>query len=867
MLNRCSIPARWTVAVPALLAAGVPGLAGQTPTFREVTGHAFGERITVHHEMARYLGRLAETSDRVRVERLGESWERRPFWVAIVTSPENHARLEEIRTGSLRLADPRGQDPAAQERLVADLPAVVWFGGSIHGFELSGSEGALKLLEHLATRSDPATLEVLRNVVVLIDPMLNPDGRDAFAQLNHERIGRIPASDEADWSNDFTGWQSTQYRTGHYYFDTNRDWFAQTQPETRSRVAFLRRWAPQVAVDMHEMGAGAEFYFDPPGDPTNPHFPAFASRWFGIFGAAYAEAFDSAGFEYMTRERYNYFYPGYTSNRAYQGAVAMLFEQGSTRGLALGRGDGSVRTLADALEQQYVAAWTAARVAAARRGDLLREYAASQRSLVTESAPGPARYVMPPDAGDPALVRELLLLLHRNGAEIGVTRGETRVTGVTDRAGAALGTRTFPAGTYVFEVRQPAGRLLRTLLAPETPMPPEFLARAREYVDRAENPRFYDITAWSLPLLFNLAVFGVTDARALDSSPWDSAAAAVPAAGADTGAYAYLLDGENAGTPAALLALRAAGYRVAVLTRGSRVGGRAVAGGSGIVRVGQNDSTVARAVADVAARYGIAVTVLPTGLSDSGFPALGSGDHTFNLKPVRVGLVAEDGIQGYSFGWAWYTLDRQYEIPLTVLQTRSLAETKLERFETLVLPEANRSAFEAAAGEAGLARLRQWVQDGGTLVTIGSATDIARPLLSLALRSWYETADGQRATHYDVPGAVFRAELDRRHWLSAGYAAAELPVLVDSDRLYLAPDQPPSTRRHVVATYAASRPLVSGHAWPETLERIAGAVYAYEERVGAGRVIAFAEEPNFRAYHRGVNRLFLNAVVLGPSAP
>ncbi|MDH5199187.1 MAG: M14 family zinc carboxypeptidase, partial [Gemmatimonadota bacterium] len=465
MLNeRSNLPNQKFIVAAVLavmVASVVRPLGAQAPTFQAVVGHAFGERITRHHEMERYLQRLGETSDRVRVERIGESWERQGFWVAIVTSPENHARLAEIRSGSLQLADPRGLDAGAQATLVERQPAVVWFGGSIHGFELSGAEGALRLLEHLTTQNDPATLEVLRNVVVIIDPMLNPDGRDAFAHLNHERIGRIPASDEDDWSNDFSGWHGTQYRTGHYYFDTNRDWFAQTQPETRARVAFLRQWAPQVAVDMHEMGASAEFYFDPPGDPTNPNFPAFASRWFGIFGAAYAQAFDSAGFEYMTRERYNYFYPGYTSNRGYQGAVAMLYEQGSTRGLALGRGDGSVRTLADALEQQYVAAWTATRVAATRRADLLREYAISQRAVVTDAPPGPQRFIMPADAGDPKLVHELLALLERNGVEIGVTTEAVRLNGVTDRGGATVGTRAFPAGTYVFELRQPAGRLLR----------------------------------------------------------------------------------------------------------------------------------------------------------------------------------------------------------------------------------------------------------------------------------------------------------------------------------------------------------------------------------------------------------------------
>lgn len=848
------------------IAAGSTGLAGQVPSYREVTGRAFGDGITRHHEMAAYLQRLAAASDRVRIEEIGASWEGRRFWVAIVTSPENHARLEAIRSGSLRLADPRGLAPSEADALLADQPAVVWFGGSIHGFELSGSEGALKLLEHLTTRSDPATLDVLRRTVVLIDPMLNPDGREGFAQLQAERTGRRPSSDEADWSNDFSPWQPLQYRTGHYYFDTNRDWFAQTQRETRDRAAFLRRWAPQVAVDMHEMGAASEFYFDPPADPTNPHFPAFASRWFGIFGTAYAAAFDSAGFEYMTREQFNYFYPGYTSNRGYQGAVAMLFEQGSTRGLALGRGDGSVRTLADALEQQYVAAWTATRVAATRRADLLREYLDSQRALVTETPAGALRYVMPPGAGDPMLVRELLRLLARNGVEIGVTTAEVRLPAVTDRLGAAAGARTFPAGSYVIETRQPAGRLVRTLLAPETPLPPDFLAAARGFVDRAENPRFYDITAWSLPLLFDLEMYGTADGRAVPVAPWSPAVAPPPVA-AGGAVYAYLLDGAAAATPAALLALREAGHRVGVLTAPSRFGGRPLASGAGIVRVGQNGAGVADAVRQVAERYDVAVTAMATGLSDSGFPALGSGSHSFNLKPVRVGLLAEDGIQGYSFGWAWYTLDRQYEIPLTVLRTRSIADRPLERFTTIVVPEANPTALREALGEAGVERLQGWVRDGGTLVTIGSATDFARGAFTLGLRDWYETDAGKTATRFTVPGAVFRAELDLRHWMSAGAGDAALPVLVTSARLYLPPEGAPNSRRRVIAAYGTDRPRMAGHVWPESLERMPGTVFAYEERIGQGRVIAFAEEPNFRAYHRGLNRLFLNAVVLGPSAP
>ena len=846
-----------------VLAVAAGPVAAQVPTFEQATGHAFGGRITVHAEMAAYLRLLAERSDRVTVVDQGTSWEGRHLVVAIVTHPDNRARLDAIRQASLRLADPRGLDPAAAQALLATQPVVVWFGGSIHGFELSGSEGVLKLLEHLTTRNDPATLELLRNTVVLIDPMLNPDGRDAFAHRNHRAIGRVPSGSPDDWSNAFDGWDGVDYRTGHYFFDNNRDWFAQTQPETRHRQAFLQTWAPQVAVDMHEMGANAEFFFDPPADPVSPYFPAFGYRWFGTFGDAYAAAFDSAGFEYMTRERYNYFYAGYTSNRGYQGAVAMLFEQGSTRGLALDRGDGSIRTLANALEQQYVAALTTVRTASARRADLLRDYLASQRETVAGGHGGVQRYVIAAAEGDPGLVADLVTLLRRNGATVGRLTQDARLTGVRDRAGNAVGPRTFVAGDYVVELAQPAGRMIGTLLAPDTPIPEAFLRQARAAVERAENPRFYDITSWSLGLLFNLGVYGSTDGRVVTTADGGDGGGAGDGGRAS---YAYLLDGRNTRTPAAMMQLLTAGYRVATLQQASRFGGRMAPSGAGIVRVGQNAESVHDSVRAVARRYGIQVTPMATGHADSGWASLGSGDWTFNLRRPVVGLLTQDGIQGYSFGWNWYTLDRQYEIPLTVLRPRSFGGMRLEQYTTLIAPEATGNALRDALGEAGLARLKRWVEDGGTLIAMGAAGDWARTTFELAIRDWYDTDEGKTATRYTVPGATMQVHLDTLHWITAGYQGHMLPVHVNSNRLWLPPEGPVNAGRRVIATYTAS-PRLSGHAWDESLARVPGKVYAYEQRVSRGRVIVFAEEVSFRAFARGTNRLLLNGIVLGPSAP
>lgn len=847
----------------------VPEASAQVPRFKEVVGHDFGERITMHHQVVKYLETLAARSNRVSVVDQGQSWERRSLLLAIVTSPENHARLAEIQRNAQRLEDSRTLTASEAARLIENQPVIVWLGGSIHGFELSGTEGLLKLLEHLTTRDDTATLKVLQNAVVLIDPVLNPDGRDAFANINHENIGRLPTPELEDWSNFFTPWQALKFRTGHYYFDTNRDWFAHTQRETQARVATLRAWRPQVGVDIHEMGPEVEFYFDPPTEPRSPFFPDFAQRWFERFEAAHAAAFDKAGFEYFSREFFNFFYPAYTTAYlSYQGAVGMLYEQGSSRGLALKRPDGSVRTLTDALTQQYTAAWAALQLAAGERKALLRDYYEAHQAAINDGKQGIRRYLIAQE-GDPNLVAELVNLLMRNGVEVDQLREDVELVDVRDRTGKKIGRRRFQAGTFVVEASQPRNRFIRVMLEPDVPLPADFLRKARKNVERGEDPRFYDITAWSLPLLFNVGGYSTSDGRQIQTERVREAvrqSVEVP----DTRApYAYLINGSQTASLAALYHLKERGHRAHVMWTSTKLQGKAYASGTVIVRVGQNDESIHDAVRELSKRFKLDVDAVSTGFADRGERMLGSGEFTFAVKKPVIGIVAEDPVQAYSFGWAWYTLDVQYEIPVTVLRASALESMQLDRFNVLIIPAMGDSAAVARiVGQSGLERIARWVRDGGTLVTVGSGTEVARKNLRLIkLRSWYELKENEKKQRFSVPGAIFRVEIDTARWLSAGYGR-ELPVLVNSDRIYLEPDEPPSAARRVVARYSQKEPIkYSGHAWKETLERIPGAVFAYEERVDRGRVISFAEDLNFRAYQRGLNRLFLNAVILGPSAP
>jgi hypothetical protein len=850
------------------LFVSIPTIHAEVPRFKDITGFDFGERITEHHQMIRYLEALAEQSPRVTIIHQGESWQGKSLLAAIVSSPENHARLEEIRHNAHRLGDPRTTTRNEATRIIENQPAVVWIGGSIHGFELSGTEGVLKLLEHLTTRDDETTLGILRNTVVIIDPMLNPDGRDAHAHYNLQRLGRIVTAEREDWTNDNIGWEALSYRTGHYFFDSNRDWFAHTQRETRARVQTIRAWRPQAGVDAHEMGPDVEFYFDPPTDPVSPFFPEYATRWFEVFGKAHAEAFDEAGFEYTLREMFNYFYPAYTTSYlSYQGAVGMLYEQGSSRGLALKRSDGSVRTLADALEQQYVASLAMVRTAADNRSALLQDYYDAHRTAVDDGGRGIRRYFITAD-GDPFHITELVNLLIRNGIEVSRTTDAVQLGNVRDRNGSTIGRFTIPAGSYVIDAAQPRNRLIRALLEPDVPIPQAFLEEARERVERAENPRFYDITTYSLPLLFNVNAYSTSDGRSL---PVESIVGEIKLTGSfpeQSPGYAYIIDGRQSLSLAALYYIGDKGYRAGVITEPTRIEGYTYPRGTVVVRARLQDDGVHAAVREAAERFGLEVRGIRTGMPEPGYTAPGSST-TIDFRKPNIALVAEQPVFGYSFGWAWYTLDRQYEIPITVLRARSVGSMPLDKFDVIILPAVSGEMFSREIGEGGVERIKRWVQEGGTLITIGGgATDFAREQLELIkLQSWYDTDEGKNQQRFSIPGAMLRTELDLDTWLTMGYGE-ELPVLVNSDRVYLPSDDPPSTRRRIPSKYTSTDRLrISGHIWEESSQRLPGTIFTYEERSGRGRVIAFSEDVNFRAYWRGANRMFLNAVLLGPSAP
>ena len=846
-------------ALAATLAAGAPALAQHAlqpaggaydpavPTPRQVLGYELGDRFTPHHLIMRYFERVALASPRVRLDTLGRTAEGREVVLAVVSSEGNRRRLAAIQADARRLAL-AADTPNESAALRARLPTVLWLGYTIHGNEASGTEAAIAMLYQLAAGRDAETRLALDSAVVLIDPVQNPDGHDRHAQDAARAASLVAAASGPGALNQQGAWPGG--RGSHYFFDLNRDWFIQSHPETRARVAGFLAWMPHAAVDLHEMGSNSTYFFAPPMEPVNKNVPANVLKWWDVYAAANARAFDANGWSYFRREGYDEFYPGYgVSWPTLTGAVGMTYEQASSGNGRVRRSDGTVLTLREAARHHYTAAWATLQTSARRRAERVRDYAATRRSAATDATRGGVRGVTiarDPDGRADSLARKL--------ADNGIVVRQARAPG-----GAA-------AGDYFVDFAQPQGRLARALLEPDAALDSAFIREELAGRRTGQPSRFYDVTAWSLPYAYRVRA---TPARAplAGAEPLAEAAAPAPAAPARA-RYAYAFAPGSEASLRLLAALLADSVRVWYAAKPFRAGAAAFPRGAFLARVAPNDSAVHARVRARAREAGAAVASLPSAMVDEGTD-LGSNSVLF-VRPVRVALLGGAPVAGTSYGFAWFALDQRLRHAATPLDAAAVAGGALADFDVLVVPSAPAAALDRALGDAGRGRLGDWVRAGGVLVTLDAATGwLAEERTGIArLRQRRDSARADSsagaALPATVPGAIVRARGDTLSPLLAGVRDPELPVLVFSDRVFTAPRD--LRAGEAVLTYAPAAQLrLSGYLWPESPARLGGTPYLWTERVGQGRVIGFAGDPNFRDLWRGLLPLFANAVLLGAS--
>lgn len=843
------------------------------PTLRQVVGHDHGAEITSPDQIGVYLKALADAApERTRLVEYARSWEGRPLWLLVVGSAGRIAALDAVKADIRRLADPRGLSAAEADRLVATLPVVVWLVHGVHGNEISSGDAALLEAYHLlAARGDAGVDAILRDALVLIDPMQNPDGRARFLFQNLQ--GRAAVPDPAPYNAEHDEpWPGG--RSNHYLFDMNRDWFAQSQPETRGRIRIALEYFPQVNVDLHEQGGNNSYYFAPPADPINPHYTKAQIAGFDLFGRANAARFDQRGWPYYIREVYDGFYPGYGDSwPMLHGSIGMTYEQASARALSFARTDGTTLTFRDGVMHHFNAAITTALTAARSRERLVRDYLDFRRSAVTEGEKDPVReYVLLP-GHDPSRTDALARNLATQGIE--VRRAEEPF---------AIGTRKVPAGAYLVSNAQPAGRLVRNLLNPDTKQDAAFIARQEERRRRRQPDQIYDITAWSLPLMFDVEVAASPAPIAAKASPVASSYDAPPVprtVGPAT--VGYLVPWGAAG--AALTAQAVAeGLRVHSVGGAFTLGGRTYPIGTALVRTAGNPSDLAQRLSALATRHGADVVPIDSAYVESG-TSLGSNDVAF-VKAPRVLLAWDQPASSLSAGWTRWVLERRYGQRTTTVRTSALGRVNLADFDVVVLPSGN---YADAIGGAVLSRLKDWIRLGGTLVTLAEATRWAATSQAGLLdtntllkdgkpdvppgsndqsKGASATQDFDKAIQPDrerpdaQPGALLRATVDTDHWLSAGQDA-ETQVVIEGTRVF-APIKLNAGRN--VVYYADKDHLVaSGLVWPEGQDLLVRKAYLMHQPMGQGHVIGFAEDATYRGYAEGTILLFMNAVLLGPA--
>jgi len=707
----------------------------RVPRPQSILRFEVGEFHTNYALMERVINATQQAApDRVRVMDIGETNEHRMMHLVAISAPENIARLDQIRANIARLSDPRNVSRQEAERLIAEMPVIVWLNYTIHGNESASFEAMMQVVYQLAASDEPATREILKNSVALVNVCANPDGHERFVSwYNANAVG-----DPNPLANEHREPWSVFGRHNRYRFDLNRDNIASTQVETRNVERAYLEWNPQVFVDHH--GQPTQYFFPPAALPVNPNLPQEATaRWLNTFGRANAAQFDAHNWDYYVRDVYDLFYPGYWDSwPSLNGATGMTYETdgGGSKGINWRRDDDTIVTLRSGIAKHFVASMTTLEVAARNREARLRDYYQFKQSAIEEGRTGTMKRIVLLPGSDPGRAADLVEVLQRAGIEVSVARESFRSESAHDftKAGtaAAAMARSFPAGSFVVELAQPQKRLAKALLEPttdqDTPFIREQLARFARNERRGSNATkeeygFYDITAWSLPLAFGVEAYWTEDggntrgAVTLDQESLKAANAGQIVGG--RASIAYIIPYERNGAAALAYRLQREGFRIAVATRTLNAGGRDWPRGTMVVRVSRNPDNLHEAIARLARETGVEVTAVNSGFNETGETGVGS-ENVISLKVPRIILAADDPVDQTSYGAIWWLFDR-YGVDFTPMTITSIKRAELDRYNVIILPDGSAERYFAAFGKSGIETLRGWCERGGTLVLIKGA--------------------------------------------------------------------------------------------------------------------------------------------------
>jgi hypothetical protein len=802
------------------------------PTPEQFLGYPIGSHHTRYDKIIEYIKTLDRLSDRVVVEEIGYTIGKRMQIVAKITSPANHARLEEIRMR--HLANQNAEKPDG-------TPLVMQLGYNVHGNEASGAEAALLTAYYLAASEDVETKTWLDNMVILLDPVYNPDGRDRFATWVNMHKGEPLVSDGNDREHNEV-WPGG--RTNHYWFDLNRDWFLGIHPESRNRIEFFHKWRPYVMTDHHEMGTNSTFYFDPGKySSNNPIVPTYLyDTVYPRFATYFEKAMNGIGSQYFTKEAFDKLYPGYGSSYVnFYGGAGFLFEQASSRGhlqetttVPLG--------FTFTIRNQLTAALATVRGSFGERELLYKLRSDFFKTVTSQAKANPVKAYVVGEKADVSRTQAFVNMLLLHQIEVYELPKEITMAGKSYEPGTA----------FIVPTEQPNYLMVRSAFEKQI-----------TYTDSI----FYDASTWSLVQGFNLphaeirGVFQKGNAVKQSFGVRPSTVTRSP--------YAYVMEFTDYRAHQALYHLQAKDVVVktafqpfTVTVNGQP---KKFSYGTLIIPVHQqrlSPDGLFEAVQAVVRQTGIDFHAVETGYANAGID-LGSG-FAVPVKKVKPLMVIGMGVNSYEAGEVWHLLDQRIGMPITKVDITNFGRVNLSDYTTLVMVSGSYPTDKATTD-----RIKNWVQGGGTLITMKTASEwalrqgLAKEKLpkpdsaKVVPRIDFEDAANREGAR-QIGGSIFLVDVDITHPIGFGLTERKMPVYRNG-RTYLPVSKSPY---NTVAQYTAN-PLIGGYLHKSQVSKVANSAAILVSGEGQGRVIMFSDNPNFRAYWYGTNKLFLNALFFG----
>lgn len=803
------------------------GLA-QVQNPEEFLGYKLGDQFSRHHQIVDYVQHIATQSSYAQLVPYGTTYEGRKLQFVVLSAPENLNRLDEIKNAhlnSLGLTNTKAENE--------DLPVIVWLSYNVHGNESVSSEAALQTLHELVTEKK----EWLQEAVVILDPCINPDGRDRYVNW-YNQVKSAPFDSSPYAVEHFEEWPRGRYN--HYYFDLNRDWAWMSQKETQQRLPHYLSWMPHVHVDFHEQGVDSPYYFAPAVAPYNEVITDFQREFQTTIGKNHARYFDQNGWLYFTDDVFDLLYPGYGDTYPmFNGAIGMTYEQGGSgrAGLSIVNSAGNLLTLKDRIAHHYTTGLSTIETAINHKKELLDQ----MKAYHTNKQPKFKTYAF---EGHPDKIKAITKLLNQHQIETHMLTKATTIQGL-HYGSLKKGKHTFPKNSLIVKGNGTKSQLIQSLLEPQT---------------KLADSLTYDITAWSLPYAYGLS--GMASKQEVSAIQWKTPSKEQPIL---EPAYAYAAERKSLNDGLFLGALIKAGIRVYYNEKPLTNGGKRWDEGSLFVLRGENPNieNLHEKVTAIARNTNQTVVPLRTGFSDQG-PDLGANSMRL-IKNKRIAILKSDAASPSRYGEIWHFFEQQFHYPLRQLKTQQLSSKSLQEIDVLILPPGYYSQLLNTENNP----LNRWLKDGGRIVALGSALRYFAQNESFKLSFKEEedndekTENTERIAYADqerdairsaIYGSIFEANVDSTHPLAAGYSNRYITLKTSATAYHLLENQ--GTVAYLTKN---TRPL-AGYTGDKALKKQENALLIGTEQIGRGSIVYFVDNPMYRSFWENGKLWLINAL-------